>query len=113
MFLLLCLPVLGQATHNDSLTHPSEAAKNTDDPIAILEVGAATNWNFTGSAATFAPNLAEECTPIEHWLELEAGVSPFYTRNSRNGISIFSSISHGPSPARLSSCSAWGLNGLT
>jgi hypothetical protein len=21
-------------------------------------------------------------TPIEHWLELEAGVSPFYTRNS-------------------------------
>ncbi len=45
-------------------------------------MGASTNWNFNGGAATFAPNLAAECTPIENWLELEAGVSPFYTRNS-------------------------------
>jgi hypothetical protein len=32
--------------------------------------------------ATFAPNFAVETTPIENWLELEAGVSPFYTRNA-------------------------------
>ena len=49
---------------------------------AILEVGAATSWNINGGAATFAPNLAAEITPIEGWLELEAGVSPFYTRKS-------------------------------
>jgi hypothetical protein len=30
----------------------------------------------------FAPNLAAEVTPIENWLGLEAGVSPFYTRTS-------------------------------
>src|SRR5271154_2912244 len=53
-----------------------------DDPSVILELGAATSWNTTGGAATFAPNLAAETTPIENWLELEAGVSPFYTRNS-------------------------------
>ncbi|WP_158824343.1 hypothetical protein [Granulicella sp. S156] len=82
VFLFCCLPAFGQAVYNDTSIHSSETAKDTDDPIAILEVGAATNWNLTGGTATFAPNLAAECTPIEHWLELEAGVSPFYTRNS-------------------------------
>ena len=52
------------------------------DPIVILELGAATSWNVNGGAATFAPNLAAETTPIENWLEIEAGVSPFYTHNS-------------------------------
>ncbi|MGC1297040.1 MAG: hypothetical protein WA869_18575 [Alloacidobacterium sp.] len=81
VFLLLCVPVTGQSAYKNP---PSRAAepKDTDDPIVILEVGAATSWNASGGAATFAPNLAAECTPIENWLELEAGVSPFYTRNS-------------------------------
>jgi hypothetical protein len=82
VFLLWALAAFGQVAHNDTSLHPSESAKDTGDPIAILEVGAATSWNFSGGAATFAPNLAAECTPIENWLELEAGVSPFYTRNS-------------------------------
>jgi hypothetical protein len=54
----------------------------TEDPVVILEVGGATSWNVTGGAATFAPNFAAETTLIENWLELEAGVSPFYTPNS-------------------------------
>ncbi len=53
-----------------------------DDPSVIVELGASTSWNTTGGAASFAPNLAAETTPIENWLELEAGVSPFFTRNS-------------------------------
>src|ERR1700723_1805108 len=53
-----------------------------DDPSVILELGAATSWTTTGGAATFAPNLAAETTPIENWLEIEAGISPFFTRNS-------------------------------
>src|SRR6202012_2885330 len=81
-FLLCCLPILGQATQNHPSNHPTKSSTDTDDPVAILEVGASTNWNFSGGAATFAPNLAAECTPIENWLELEAGVSPFFTRNS-------------------------------
>src|SRR5207302_8869210 len=52
------------------------------DSKAIFEAGAATGWNISGGAATFAPNFAVEITQIENWLEREAGVSTFYTRNS-------------------------------
>jgi hypothetical protein len=84
LFLLWCLPAFGQAAQEPTSIHPTEAPhfEDTEDTVAILEVGAATNWNVRGGAATFAPNLAAECTPIENWLELEAGVSPFYTRNA-------------------------------
>src|SRR5579875_1304874 len=82
VFLFLCLSAVGQtrAGGPSSLTNPDEV---NDDPRVILELGAATSWNTTGGAATFAPNLAAETTPIEHWLELEAGVSPFITKNSK------------------------------
>jgi hypothetical protein len=52
------------------------------DPVAIVELGGATSWNVKGGAATFAPDFAVEVTPIENWLELEAGTTPFFTRNS-------------------------------
>lgn len=81
LFLHFCLPVRGQVPSSVPSSHPREASGDKD-PIAILEIGAATNWNFSGGAAAFAPNLAAEVTPIENWLELEGGVSPFYARNS-------------------------------
>ena len=84
VFLSLCLSAAGQtpAGGPSSLTKPDEV---DDDPSVILELGAATSWNTTGGAATFAPNLAAETTPIEYWLELEAGISPFFTQNSTEG----------------------------
>jgi hypothetical protein len=81
LFLFLYLPAHGQTSFEESSGH-SQKANEDKDPVAILELGAATSWNFSGGAATFAPNLAVEITPIENWLELEAGVSPFYTRKS-------------------------------
>jgi hypothetical protein len=81
VFLFLVLPVRGQTWSVPSLGHPQEASLDKD-PAAILEIGAATSWDVTGGAASFAPNFAVETTPIENWLELEAGVSPFYTRKS-------------------------------
>jgi hypothetical protein len=81
VFLFLILPTHGQTSAGGYPGHPQEASEDKD-PAAILEIGAATSWNVTGGAATFAPNFAVETTPIENWLELEAGVSPFYTRNS-------------------------------
>lgn len=57
------------------------AQSNEKEAAAILELGAATSWNVKGGAATFAPSLAVEVTPIENWLELEAGTTPFYLRN--------------------------------
>lgn len=80
LLLFLCQSCHGQSAAGQAA--PSQRAEDLDDPRAILEVGAATSWNTTGGAATFAPNLAAEITPIENWLELEAGVSPFYTRSS-------------------------------
>jgi hypothetical protein len=79
LFLLVCLRAAGQA---GGKTGDAESPGKDDDPAAILEIGAAMNWNLSGGAATFAPNLAAEITPIEKWLEIEAGVSPFYTRKS-------------------------------
>jgi hypothetical protein len=82
VFLLCCLPAIGQVPPNDTGRNSIKTPKDVQDTAVILELGAATNWNFSGGAATFAPNLAAECTPIENWLELEAGVSPFYARHS-------------------------------
>jgi hypothetical protein len=75
------LPVRGQTSPVPSFDHAPEVALDKE-PAAILEIGAATSWEVTGGAASFAPNFAVETTPIENWLELEAGVSPFFTNNS-------------------------------
>jgi hypothetical protein len=77
MLLLLAMQASSQAPSTDP-----QKAEEDKEPIAIVELGAATSWNLNGGAATFAPNLAAEVTPIENWLEIEAGVSPFYTRKS-------------------------------
>ena len=50
------------------------------DPTAILEIGGAAAWNLKGGVASFGPDLAVEVTPVEHWLELEAGVTPLFGR---------------------------------
>lgn len=78
VLLCVCIQISGQAT---SPAKP-EPESEIDDPAVILELGTATSWNFNGGAVTFAPDLAVEVTPIENWLELEAGVSPFFTRNA-------------------------------
>ncbi|HEY4047944.1 MAG TPA: hypothetical protein VGM27_13865 [Acidobacteriaceae bacterium] len=82
LLLSLCLPTSGQNSVEKQSGNRQQASED-EEPVAILEVGAATSWNIRGGAATFAPSLAAEITPIENWLELEAGVSPFYTRNSK------------------------------
>jgi hypothetical protein len=81
VFLFLALSAYGQISSGRSSGHPQKASEDKD-PAAILEIGAATSWTVTGGAATFAPNVAVETTPIENWLEIEAGVSAFYTRNA-------------------------------
>src|ERR1700721_4769077 len=77
LFLFLCPPAHGQTSCKAPSGDPQKAAEDKD-PIAIVELGAATSWNLRG-AATFAPNLAAEVTPIENWLEIEAAGSPSNT----------------------------------
>ena len=58
---------------------PQEADK---DPAAIVELGGATSRNLSEAGWSFGPSVAIEVTPIEHWLELEAGVTPLFRRHS-------------------------------
>ena len=80
-FLFWCLLASGQASIGRQSDNRHQADEDKE-PVAILEIGAAASWNINGGAATFAPNLAAEITPVENWLELEAGVSPFFTRKT-------------------------------
>ena len=79
LFLCLHLPLCGQTSSGACLSSPSAV---DDDPRVILEVGAVSSWTTSGGTATFAPSLAAETTPIENWLELEAGLTAIYTLNS-------------------------------
>lgn len=58
---------------------PSKAEKE----IAIVELGAAASQSVTGGGASFGPDLAVEATPIENWLEIEAGITPLFRRGAR------------------------------
>lgn len=52
------------------------------EPVAIAELGAAPTWTLHGGGWSFGPTAAVEVTPIEHWLELEAGVTPLFGTHS-------------------------------
>lgn len=52
------------------------------EPAAILELGGAASWNVPGGESSFGPDFAAEVTPLENWLEIEAGVTPLFTRHS-------------------------------
>jgi hypothetical protein len=57
------------------------AQSNEKEPVAVLELGGAANWSVTGGKSSFGPTVAVEVTPIENWLELEAGITPLFTRH--------------------------------
>jgi hypothetical protein len=50
------------------------------DPAAIVEIGAAGEWALNHGGPSYGPNFAVEVTPIKEWLEIEAGVTPFFSR---------------------------------
>jgi hypothetical protein len=63
---------------------PFEAACAEDaekEHVAIVELGGAGEWGVKhGGSSSYGPSLAVETTPIEHWLEIEAGVAPLFSR---------------------------------
>lgn len=64
------------------LTGNGFAQPATEDPAAVVELGGAAGWNLKDAGSSFGPNFAVEVTPIENWLELEAGTTPLFTRHS-------------------------------
>ena len=65
------------------LSFGNASAQSADkEPVAIAEIGGAADWNVSGGGSSFGPTIAIEVTPIENWLELEAGVTPLFARHS-------------------------------
>jgi hypothetical protein len=62
------------------LLSPVTASAQEEEPTAIVELGGAGEWGVRHGGTAYGPNLAAETTPIPDWLELEAGVTPFYSR---------------------------------
>jgi hypothetical protein len=60
----------------------AQAADPDKEAAAVVEIGGAAGWNVKGGAAAFGPDFAVEVTPIENWLELEAGTTPLFGRHS-------------------------------
>ena len=52
------------------------------EPAAVLELGAAPGWNLKDGSWSLGPTVAVEVTPIENWLELEAGVTAAFGHHS-------------------------------
>jgi len=49
---------------------------------AVIELGTAVSRTIKDPVWSFGPTVAVEVTPIENWLELEAGVTPLFTSTS-------------------------------
>ncbi len=62
---------------------PIFAGERSDDDHrgAVLELGAAGEWGLQDGKPSFGPSVAIEVTPIEHWLEIEAGITPLRSKD--------------------------------
>ena len=58
---------------------PGAAAAQEKEPAAIVELGGAASWGTNGGGSAYGPSAAVETTPIENWLELEAGTSELFS----------------------------------
>jgi hypothetical protein len=70
--LLAALLVVGRAY--------GQVEEKEKEPAAIIEIGGAGEWALTHGTPGYGPNVAVEVTPIKDWLEIEAGVTPFFSR---------------------------------
>jgi hypothetical protein len=57
-------------------------AQAEEKELAVVELGGAGSRDF-GGGSSGGPTVAAEVTPIEHWLELEAGVTPLFGGGAR------------------------------
>lgn len=68
-------------THAQQESVPANSEEN--EPKAIVEIGAAGEWALNHGSPSYGPNLAVEFTPIKEKLEIEAGVTPFFSRGQK------------------------------
>jgi hypothetical protein len=59
----------------------AQARADDDHHGAVLELGAAVERSLQDGTSSFGPTVGIEVTPIEHWLEIEAGITPLRSRD--------------------------------
>jgi hypothetical protein len=59
-----------------------KSGQQEPEPAAIVELGGAASRSLKGGGSSFGGDLAIEFTPIEKWLEMEAGTTPLFRRHS-------------------------------
>jgi hypothetical protein len=58
-------------------------AQTVDKELAaVVELGGVAGHSLQGGTSSVGPTVAVEVTPVENWLELEAGVTPLFGRRS-------------------------------
>ena len=60
----------------------AQSADSDKEAAAILELGSAAGWDLKNLNSSFGADFAAEFTPIENWLEIEAGTTPLFARHS-------------------------------
>jgi hypothetical protein len=56
------------------------ASAEEKEPSAILEFGAAGEWDLPNGGSSFGPTAAVEFSVIKDWLVIEAGVAPLFSQ---------------------------------
>ncbi|HKN20625.1 MAG TPA: hypothetical protein VJX73_04370 [Terracidiphilus sp.] len=59
---------------------PAFAQSAEKEPVAILELGAAASRSLNDGGSAGGPSFAVEVTPVKEWLEIEAGVTPLFSK---------------------------------
>jgi hypothetical protein len=93
------------------LTVRAKGQEAEKEPKAILEIGGAGEWALNHGTPGYGPNLAVEVTPIKEILEIEAGVTPFFSRSQTEWDTDLFFKNHLPYPKPRSSCAALARNG--
>jgi hypothetical protein len=65
-----------------SINLVAQSVPQEPEPAAIVELGGAASGDLKGGGSSFGGDFAVEFTPIENWLEIEAGTTPLFRRHS-------------------------------
>ena len=62
--------------------HAFSQQQENKDHVAVSNSALRANWDSEMEKTASVPSVAVEVTPIEHWLEIEAGVTPSMSKGS-------------------------------
>ena len=82
-FVFMAALLLCSGACSGSARAQSAQPEKPEKEVAVIELGGAVSRSVAGGGSSFGVDAAVEVTPIEHWLELEGGVTPLFRRGVR------------------------------